>query len=234
MTTENELDGLLARTVRQIKELETTAFDKAAADRPLVLYGAGATGRKALALLRAHGIKPLAFCDGKADRAHLLEGVEVLPPKEAAARYGGSAAFVVTVWNREKHSRFETIEGNLSALGCKTVIPFPLLAWKYNCVLPFFHLDLPHRLLEHKENIKRAFRLFEDEFSRTLFLANIKARLLGDINALPPSAPEEAYVPRGLVSMGPDEIFIDGGAYDGDTIKLLLGRGASFKKIEAF
>ena len=87
-------EGAGAATAR-----ERTTFDELAGPfgKSLVLFGAGGIGRKTLAGLRKLGIEPLAFADNNPklwDRP--LNGVPVMSPQEACARYGKSAAFVVT------------------------------------------------------------------------------------------------------------------------------------------
>ena len=104
-----ELDRLLAPDVESTAAWEARAFDEAVGDRAgsLVLFGAGGLGRKTLAGLRKEGIEPLAFADNNPELWRKeLDGLTVLPPREAAARYADSAAFVVTIWRAGGKHRF--------------------------------------------------------------------------------------------------------------------------------
>ena len=72
----------------------------------LVLFGAGGIGRKTLAGLRALGIEPLAFADNNpALWGKRVNGLQVLSPQEASARYRKTAVFVVTIWSGEGRDR---------------------------------------------------------------------------------------------------------------------------------
>jgi FkbM family methyltransferase len=108
-------------------------------------------------------------------------------------------------------------------LGCAAVVTFAPLFWKYPEVfVPYYSFDLPHRTAEQADGIRRAFSLWADDASRTEFIAQLKWRLLADFSVLPPPVKHEIYFPDDLVDLQPAEVFIDCGAYDGDTIRSLL------------
>ena len=89
-------------------------------------------------------------------------------------------------------------------------------------MLPHYCLDLPHRVLGQAESIRRAFELLGDARSRQEFLAQLRFRLLGDFDGLPHPVAEQQYLAADLFGYNDDEAFVDGGAYDGDTLRSYL------------
>ena len=234
-TYEEQVDLLLAEDVDAVKERERTAFDRllAEANGRIVLFGAGNLGRKALRCLRSIGIEPLAFADSNAARWGIqADGVDVLSPKEAADRFGSSAMFMVTIWSlghafRETHAK-------LKSLGCRTVLPSASLRWKFsNELLPDYCQDLPHKLYEQADEVRAAAKLWADDESRSEYLNQIRWRMLGDYDCLGGPHREEQYFPESLFHLIPGEVFVDCGAYDGDTAKRFISRNANFARLLA-
>lgn len=226
MPIEADLDELLSEDISSVIEREKTEFDRLASpfERSLILVGAGNLGRQVLASLRADGIEPLAFADNNpALQGKSIEGVQVLSRQQAAENYGSSAAFVVTIWNTN-HAFIQTRK-ELLELHCKKIIPAVALRWKYSeALLPFFWLDVPSKTVEHAGLIKSAFSLWNDEFSRREYLAQLKFRILGEFDTLSAPVPQESYFPDDLFDLLPDEKFIDCGAFDGVTVRHFLKR----------
>jgi FkbM family methyltransferase len=224
-----ELDELLGADPAAVIARGRRLFDELAAPfaERLVLFGAGALGRRTLAGLRQFGIEPLAFADNNpALWGTPVDGVTVLEPGEAARQFGDSAAFVVTVFQLAKPS------AQLRALGCASVAPYAPLFWKYpDAFLPFCFLDLPTEIFAQRDAVRLAFDLWSDEASRREYLAQIRWRTLLDFDALPPATGDE-YFPPDLVRLREDEVFVDCGTFDGDTIREFLRRsGGRFARI---
>lgn len=232
------LDSLLGESVDAATRRERTAFDELAApyERRLVLFGAGGFGRRTLAGLRRLGIEPLAFADNnEALWGREVAGLRVLSPANAAAEFGATATFVVTVWNGQAKDRMSDRIRQLCTLGCVRVIPAGFLFWKHPEVfLPYYPLDLPHLMLPHAEAVRHVYGLLSDDSSRAEFTSQVAFRLHLDYDALAKPGDEEHYFPP-LFHLRSDEIFVDCGAFDGDTIRALVrSQGADFSRIIAF
>jgi len=231
-----ELDRLLSEDVDACVERERTAFDRLVApfSKSIVLFGCGNLGREALACLTRDNIAPLAFTDNNPSLwGTTINGVSVISPEEAAKRFGQNAAFVVTVRSHEGKHRFAETKRKLSNLQCKRVISFVPLLWKYaEALLPNYYLDLPHKILEHKQDVRAAFDLWADDLSRTTYLTQLKWRMLDIYDELPLRTFQRQYFPSELFTLLRDEVFTDCGAFDGDTIKDFLSNCRNnFKKI---
>jgi FkbM family methyltransferase len=230
----DELDELLSEDIASAQRREREAFDELASpyeDR-LVLFGAGNLGRHMLVVLREAGVEPLAFADNNAGLwGQEIEGVRVLSPEDAAREYGQSAAFVVTIWN--PHQAFGPLRDQLLRLGCERVVTCAALFWKYpeHC-LPYYVLDLPSRILPQADQIRAAFEVWADEPSRDEYVAQVRLRLRLDFDGLAAPAREDLYFPADVFSLSRDEVFVDCGAFTGDTLAAFLRHsGGAFREI---
>ena len=226
----SELNKLLSEDLLSVREREKGAFDELI--RPfgesVVLFGAGNLGRQVLSQLRQDGIEPIAFADNNS-RLHgsIIEDLIVLSPPDAAARYGSSASFIVTIWNTN-HSFVQT-QKQLRALGCLKIISVATFRWKHpEKFLPFFWANLPSKTMEHAEQIKSAFALWSDDFSRMEYLAQLRWRLRGDFDSLSVPVAQESYFPEDIFKVDSSEHFVDCGAYDGVTIQQFLRQQKRF------
>jgi FkbM family methyltransferase len=218
-----ELEAVLDADPAAVRPWERAEFDRLSGGRPIVLMGSGGLGRRALAGLRRHGAAPLAFADNApARQGTSIEGVAVLSPDEAARRFGRAAAFVVTIWGANRPHRFAHSRAQLEGLGCDVVLPFPPLFWKYaEALLPFYLQDLPSRVFEARAEVLRAFDLWEDEASRAEFVAQVRLRAAADFDGLAHPVAHPQYFPDDLFAWRDNEWIVDGGAYDGDSIRAL-------------
>jgi FkbM family methyltransferase len=232
---EIELEELLGEDPAGARLRERSMFDETVDpfQERLILFGAGNLGKKALRALRGHGIEPLAFADNSARIwGQEIDGVTVLSPADAAGQFGQSAAFVVTAFS--PGCNFGAFQRQLQDLGCVKVVPFVALFWKYaeQC-LPHVLVDLPHRVLAECDGIRAAFQLFHDDASRREYVAQVRWRLWQDFSALPPPSAHEQYLPEDLFALSPEEVFVDCGAFDGDTIRSIVQHCGDFRQIVA-
>ncbi len=234
-----QLEKLLAQSLASLHEQETHLYDELAGtlSESLVLFGAGKLGRKTLRGLRNHGIEPLAFTDNNLNlHGKQVDGLTVLTPTEAAHQYGDSALFLVTIYAASVPDDMASITRQLNSMGCKKVISFVPLYWKYaHQFLPHYVYDLPHRVIESSTEILNAFNLFHDHISREEFFAQINWRLDPTYPLVPLQAAHKIYFPPDLIQLTKNEVFIDCGAYSGDTIQSFLEQtGSQFNRLIAF
>jgi FkbM family methyltransferase len=221
MTLETLLAELLLEPPAAAEARAAAAFDRIAApfENRIVVFGAGQLGRLAASGLRAAGVAPLAFCDNNPRLWDTrVDGTPVLPPATAAGRYKDSAAFITAIYNPS------AIRNQLRELGCPRIVPYPALFWKHWSFMPGEdRLELPHRILARAGELAAGYELLSDRRSRDEFCAQIRWRCLLDYDCLPqPDEPEATYFPADLFGLQPDEVFVDCGAFDGDTIRSFL------------
>lgn len=239
VSQESRLDAYLDESVETAQRREQSAFDELASpyERSLVLFGAGGLGRRTLAGLRRVGIEPRAFCDNSPGLwGRQVDGVLVYSPQDAAERFRTNCAFVITIWNGQGKDRMAQRVRQLTGLGCERVFSAGFLFWKYHeTFLPYYPLDLPHKLLLRKSETKAVFHLWEDETSRREYVAQIAFRLYLDYDSLGSPAEFPRYFPPELFHLTSHETLIDCGAFDGDTIvSFIAERGSAFDRIVVF
>ncbi len=227
------LDSVLGEARADVIARERTAFDRLCAGREssLVLFGAGALGRTTLRGLRAAGVEPIAFADNNASLwGTQVQGLTVYSANDAVERFGTRSAFVITVYNGSRVRR------QLRDLACETVVPFTALYWKYpDSFVPNSGIDLPHRIQEQVDDIRAGYHTLADDVSRREFCAQIRWRFeMDDTHLAPPDDPNTTYFPSDIVTHIDDEVLVDCGAYDGDSIRAFFrNRGDRFRRIYA-
>jgi len=87
---------------------------------------------------------------------------------------------------------------------------------------------------QQAEEVRRASHLWSDDASRCEYLAQLRWRLFGDF-ALPSPVEHTTYFPLELCPLTDHEVFVDCGAYDGDSIRSFLDQPKkSFRWIYGF
>lgn len=222
-------DQARVREQRLFKELESQP------NTPIVLFGAGGLGRRTLSLLRAHGREVAAFVDN--DRARwggATDGVPVLSPDDASSRFAANGLAVVTIWRAEGGHDFLATREALEQSGWRRVESFIALFWGYGAdALPYITIDLPTKVLAARNEVMAAAKLWSDERSLREYVGQVRWRLTGDFSALAPAEPNQ-YFAEGIVRVGPDEVFVDCGAFTGDTLLDVAERVGSWVAYHAF
>jgi FkbM family methyltransferase len=223
---ETDRDGLLETERRLFDEM--TGGDSG----PIVLFGAGGLGRRTLANIGGTGLQPQCFADNAPARhGGVVDGLSVLSAADAVRKYGETAVFVVTI-----HIGYQEVVRQLKELGAGTVVPFYALYWKYpDRYLPHYAYDLPHRVIDAAADVREAAELLSDPASRREYLAQVAWRLDPRTAVLPHHADGDMYFPRDLVALRHDEVFVDCGGYDGDTVMSFLDHtGGEFRDAYVF
>jgi FkbM family methyltransferase len=220
-----QLEELLSENLDSVRDRQLRTFDRLLdeAGGKLVLFGAGSLGHTALRCLQRDGIRPLAIADNNsALHGMQIEGVPVVSRAQACEQFP-DAAFVVTIWSTG-HRYADTCD-QLKAAGCARVYPPGALRWKYaDDLLPYFLQDLPEKVYEEADQVRLAFELMGDDHSRKEFVAQVRYRALGDQYGVGAPDAEASYFLDSLYRLLDCEVFVDCGAYDGDTVREVVHR----------
>jgi FkbM family methyltransferase len=232
-----ELQAMLGEVPGDAREREQALLAELVAqpDMPIVLFGAGNLGRRTLSLLRAHGRAIAAFIDNAPSLwGRVVDGAQVLSPAEASSRFAGEGLAIVTIWRAEGGHDFSVTREGLWSRGWRRVESFIPLFWGYGAdALPYITIDLPTRVLESRAAVLAAAALWSDERSLREFVSQIRWRLSADFGALSPAEADQ-YFAAGVVRIGPDEVFVDCGAFTGDTLLDVAKRVSSWRAYHAF
>lgn len=202
-------------------------------DMPLVIYGAGTLGRRVAAAFIDRGATPVAFADAdQSKHGSLVDGIRVLSANDAVQAAGPGCCAIVAVWNPHGHS-FQQSAHLLRIAGCASVVPLPAVAVGLSGLLPHFFLDDPRLLWDDRERIAIGYDSLADAASRQVFIAHLGWRLGVPWPAqFVPDEPQ--YFPEGLFVQRDDEVFVDCGAYDGDTVRSFIGLWPHFERCHAY
>jgi FkbM family methyltransferase len=183
----------------------------------LILFGAGAAGRYALKYMREQGEDILCFADNDPVKAgSILEGTAVLSP-QLAAKNNPDATWIACAISRPAATE---IRAEIAAMGVKTK---PL----WECI-PVCH-GLP------SDDARSVIASICGDADSILVMNDqcIFRRNPDYDEQISPSPISELYFPEFIKRLD-DEVFIDCGAADGDTVKDFIKRWPKFKSIVAF
>jgi len=200
----------------------------------LALYGAGTMGRHVLRRLRAGGIEPACFIDDTpALQGRAVEDLEVTTLADASQRFGRELLVVVTILG--PHLAYSEARRRILERCDVDVISMFELAWAYpDLLLPLGAIDSPASVLSAAPRVEAAGRMLADRESLRHFTEQVAFRLHLEFTALPEAAPN-CYFPPDIFAMSTEFAFIDGGAYDGDTIRqFLTACDGRFTSVTAF
>lgn len=198
----------------------------------LAVVGAAAEGRRLARICRDRGIAIDAIVDDDPAKAGLVvEGVTIAPVQTLATLPKSTPIVIAS-------HRVLRATQRLRGLGFKTVVPFALLQVLAPEIFPphMFYDALLDDLWTHRAEVEALHARLADERSRQVLDAVIGFRRTLDPALLQPVLTEhDLYAPEGLFEFGADEVYVDGGSYDGDTIRSFIGRvHGRFADIYAF
>jgi len=231
LTLEEQLEEILSKDAEVVISSQKALLDEKISQygENYILFGAGHLGKLTLTRLRKAGIEPVAFADNNRNIWNTsIDGLPVMSPQEAASQHAQNAIFVITVYTSQP------VWEQLTSMGL-CVISFAELAWMYPALTPHGGVKHPHKIFEQAVAVKKAFSLWADENSRREYIGQLNWQTSLDRSTLPPHLPQkEIYFADDLILNNGEEVFVDCGAFDGDSVQEFLDRrGTAFKRIIA-
>jgi len=209
------------KPVLSVKELK-----RRLGETPIVLYGAGGSGTDILEALRKADVFPVAFSDTDSGKWHThVSGLEVVPHTELSSKFGRDISIIACFYlNAEEN--MASVRRLFSGYGITSVMHVSFFMCCPELFLPLrgsrSQLEIFDVLSdEQREGIDRSYGLMSDDRSKALyrqiigfrcFLQGFEPLLGGDVEyfAFDHFAPKR------------EEIFVDCGAYVGDTLREFL------------
>lgn len=202
---------------------------------PVVIYGAAKMGRMFKTNLMKNGINILVFADGNSDLwGRDIDGIKIISPEELKKDYHNSPILVASL-------SYETeIFEMLRKMQFPLIYPLCWLNYKYPDIFvspeyfqKFSSLFIP----ENQSDIFRVSKFWEDEKSKQVFYNIIKFRLTFDkscIKAIKTKYNKHYFEPD-ILSFSEEEVFIDCGAYTGNSVERFYKEvSGKFKKAYSF
>lgn len=208
-----------------------------AADKPLVLYGAGNLGMLAKEFLERVGVKFSFVVDSnplKAGRNPAWKGARLVKPEEVPARERGEYLLAVCVVT----DSFAKISAQLRAQGWKDIVHFYDVAeyYKAKCPLGNGWFSGPLTAADVK-GISGALSGWGDDISRAQHLQFIAWRALREelvFEGAEINPGNRFFIPEVLSALGKEAVFLDCGAHHGEVLaRFLAETGGRFKSAAA-
>ena len=188
---------------------------------PCILYPAGRMARCAAPKLLQRGVDVKAFSDGDASRwGTVLDGLPLIPPEEIAVRHPGAAVLIATSLHDS------VIAEGLRVLGCSLIYPMPYLNYSLPEIFVSREYDHLFDAAANRDNhaiMQKVWDLVLDDESRIVFRSKLSYMLTLDkayLETIRTSRP--IYFDSGIAPLSQAEVFADGGAFTGDTMRDFL------------
>lgn len=185
----------------------------------LILFGSGNLGRKIAAYFKTKGFKIICFADNNEIKNNtVIDDIIVHTPAIAYEKFSNdNPTWIVSIWS-PGHSFKKTFE-QLNQIGVHNIIPANNIFQIFSKdLLPYYHFEVPNFYNVAKSKIKEAFSYLKDDESKEQYCKHLKARIGYSFNELPEATTYNQYFPEDIIQLSEPEIFLDCGAFTGDTL----------------
>lgn len=207
----------LLETEDGTKEMIRQCLNVGKKSEKIIIFGAGVGAGILLNLLKKNnlGDKVVAFSDNnhlKFNKTYMSEKLYVTPPAELMERYGENCTLIIA------SSAFDLIKKQL-------------ISYRYSeeniYLFNFAFMDLENTdkefIWSHIDDFKRAYARMQDEKSRQIFVDILNYKITKKDTYLYHMQryvddERRQYFPSDLFEFSKDEVFLDLGAYTGDTL----------------
>jgi len=200
--------------------------------KEIVLFGAGILGKEFLKVCKLNRLIVKAICDNdRSKKDKKILGVKIISVNELI-KYPKDTTIIITVMHDF------IVKEQLNKLGYKNVFSHTYFATVYPKKFNYFNWQ--SSLLLFKNDLKQIMKLYlllDDDRSKKVLEGLIKYRLTLDHNKLVGIVDkmENEYFDPSIVKLIKNEVFVDGGGFDGDTIKKFIQSShGNFKEIHTF
>lgn len=199
---------------------EFEIFIKNIKNKKLVLFGASNCGLNMLNILKQRQIKVDFFCDNdKNKQKTYFNGIEVISFNELIHIGKDTNILITSVYYKE-------IYDQLKLNGFNNIY----------CFLTEINNEYECELIDgNSQNIEKCYKILDDEKSKIVFSNILKLRKSSSLLYIKDILDNKQYFDSEIMKMNSEEIFVDGGAYTGDTIKEFVSlTNNKFEKIYSF
>ncbi len=199
---------------------------------PIAVVGAAGEGARLVALCAQHGIPLAALADDNPSKIGTQVSGHTIERVAALSRLDRSTPVVIA-----SHRLLGATE-RLRAMGFSTVLPLAALQTMAPERFPphMFYDGLQDDLWSSRDRYVELNARLADQRSRDVLDAVLMFRLTLDPLAFKPVLDaDDLYTPKNLIAFSDREVYVDGGSFDGDTIRTFIAKVDNrFDRIYAF
>ncbi len=204
----------------------------------IILYPPNGNARDYITLLKITVPDiPLILCDDARSPMETVSGLRAHTVSEAASILP-HALFVLCATGDKASELFAHVAPQLSATQINNMITFRQIGEflpvgdRKTRAFDVYRKTFLAASSRNRKKVEAAFNLFEDPLSQAVFCAILKRYLLCSDTLMPVSVSREYF--EDVYTLLPDEVFVDCGAYSGDTLRDFLEVGGRLKEYHAF
>lgn len=211
MGTWDKLKNTVNKDSLYLKELKEN-------DIPLVMYGCGDSGIALLNYLKNEGIevKKIVIDDAyySNDKYENIEIIKISEIPNIYLKFNVIIGFVNYTLAKQRLSDLQHVNKVFCFSNPYLYLKNYDITWDY--------------VYENKQDFFDAYQLMADDKSRELFVAYLNTRMNKDAEYLFGLSGDKTYFNNDIVALTEEEIFVDCGAYNGDSLKIFL-KNSNFK-----
>lgn len=196
----------------------------------IVLYGAGAGADWALSLLEVHDIQPRHIID----KSHVCGGgvkrnIPIISYDDLVRIYENQEVYILITSPRYEEEIYEHLREHF----------YVEQIFSFECELYYHYIhDISayrKYIFDRADEFMRLYQKLEDDFSRRTLENVLKGRMSAQLKYFREVYVQNQYFSQDIVSLGNHEIFVDIGAYIGDTVEEIVKiTGNNYEKIYCF
>lgn len=206
-----------------IKEKKTVWQILSESSKSICIYGMGDGALKILNVFKKYNIKCSGIFDsGNYARGHKFAGFDVLTYNDLKEKYGDFIIIMGFAVNTDKMFNY------IQELSNEHQVFSPDIPVAGDGLFDFDFID------KNKHNIIEVYNSLEDNLSKKVYQDVINFKISGKYKYLLDCQTDRKEILKNIFTFNDDEIFVDAGAYTGDTVQEFLNNvNNSYKKIFA-
>lgn len=190
--------------------------------KPIVLYGMGNGADKIISVCRQYDIKISGvFSSDSFVRKKIFHGMSVTDYKTAKEKFGNMVILLCF------GTALQEVIGNIKRIAKENELYAPDVPVYGETLFCYEYYE------KMKDEFKHIYDILADDISKKTFNGIISYKLTGDIQHLFNCETDESEPYQSFLKLGDNEIYLDLGAYRGDTVLSFCDRVKQWKKIIA-
>ncbi len=192
--------------------------------RPIYIYGMGNGADKILDVFDEYGIRIKGiFASDEFVRGHFFKGFQVKKYSEVCSQEDD---FVIVL---AFAAGYDSLIEKIDEMSCRHTLYAPDVPIAGGGLFTYEYC------IEHCEEIESVWNMLDDDFSKEVYSGVINFRISGKTEYLKKITTPKSEVYDNIIKPSGEEVYVDLGAYNGDTVSEFAGyTGNRYKKIYAF